>query len=72
MISLAIMASIVVKAIIFLVVLVLLFVILVVPSQQNVVQKDKEAKERLDEYILSVEELYGTDRSQWLECILKR
>jgi Tfp pilus assembly protein PilE len=57
------------KGFIALAVIIALFFVLVYPSWLNVQQKEKEAKASLDEYILAVKELYGTDRSQWPKCI---
>lgn len=64
------MSSKAVKGLIFLAVFIILLVILVIPSLNNLAQKDREAKEATDEYILAMEDLYGTDRTQWPKCVL--
>ncbi|MGH9952231.1 MAG: hypothetical protein ACRD5J_11420 [Nitrososphaeraceae archaeon] len=60
-----------IKGLILLAIFIVLIVFVVYPSWQNVEQKDKAANEAMDEYLVAVEELYGSDRSQWPKCILK-
>jgi hypothetical protein len=59
-----------VKGLVLLVIFIVLIVVLVYPAWQDVERKDKAAKAAFDEYILAVEELYGSDRSQWPRCVL--